>query len=279
MIPRVTHSRSQLQSHLNEYDNGAMSLFVSSDTYPALFDFHFPSISAQAPHGWRQKNMAYLWFPEDALSAEDVDTINEWREKFETYVLLGLNPNIEDFFTHELDFCMALDFNYDPAAQKRTIYGEAEYQLKYQDSRQHFQVLRDALVEAVSDLPIPARFRDSYCISCVPGPADDASVQCRLALAVAKKRGVDFIDADLNCPKPGLKGMSVEDKIPIWEGLYDDGCVELSDSVDGRLVVVVDDLYQSGATLWMYAKFLKDQGAATVIGLPCVKSLRDSDNQ
>ncbi len=27
------------------------------------------------------------------------------------------------------------------------------------------------------------------------------------------------------------------------------------------------------------AKFLKDQGATHVIGLPCVKSLRDSDNQ
>jgi hypothetical protein len=43
-------------------------------------------------------------------------------------VLLGLNQHIQEYFTDELDFCMALDFNYDPSAEKRTIFGEAEYQ-------------------------------------------------------------------------------------------------------------------------------------------------------
>jgi orotate phosphoribosyltransferase-like protein len=91
---------------------------------------------------------------------------------------------------------------------------------------------------------------------------------------------VPFIDADLHCEKPGLKGLTVEEKIPVWQDLYnEEGCVQLSGSVEDRLVVVIDDLYQSGATLWMYAKFLKEQGATHVIGLPCVKSLRDSDNR
>jgi len=279
MIPRIEHSRSQLQSHLNEYDNGAMSLFVPSDTYPELFEFQFPEIVAKAPNGWRQKNMAYLWFPENALDEGEIESINEWREKFAQYVLLGLNQHIEGFFSDEVNFCMALAFNFDPAAGKRTIYGEAEYQLKYQGSRQHLQVLAHALVEAIPDLPIPPEHRDSYCMSCVPGPPDEASVQYRLASTVAKKLGVDFIDADLNCPKPGLKGVTVEQKIPIWQTLYDDDCVALSGSIEDRLVVVVDDLYQSGATLWMYAKFLKEQGATHVFGLPCVKSLRDTDNQ
>jgi predicted amidophosphoribosyltransferase len=194
-------------------------------------------------------------------------------------VLLGLNPHIEDFFSDDLDFCMALDFNYDPSRGKRTIYGEAEYQLKYQGSRQHFQVLGSALVEAIADLPIPVGFRNNYCISCVPASPTEASIQYRLASLAAKKVGVDFIDADLHCPKPGLKGLSVDQKIPIWQDLYNEGCVQLSGSVDGRLVVVIDDLYQSGAPLWMYAKFLKERGATHVLGLPCVKSLRDSDNQ
>lgn len=41
---------------------------------------------------------------------------------------------------------------------------------------------------------------------------------------------------------------------------------------------MVDDLYQSGATMWEYAKFLKSLGAICVFGIVCVKSLRDSDN-
>lgn len=41
---------------------------------------------------------------------------------------------------------------------------------------------------------------------------------------------------------------------------------------------MVDDLYQSGTTMWEYAKFLKTLGARFVFGIVCVKSLRDSDN-
>lgn len=279
MIPRIMHSRSQLISHFNEYDDGAQSLFVSSDTYPDLFSFRHPEILAKAPHGWRQKKMAYLWFPPNALDDDDLEAVREWREKFGQYVLIGLNANIEDHFEDELDFCMSLDFNYDPSAEKRTIYGEAEYQLKYQGSRQHFQVLRNALAEAIADLPVPPDRADSYCISCVPGAPGQGSVPRRLATAVAARLQVDFVDAVLNCPKAGLKGVSVAEKIPIWDKLYEDDCVKLAHSVAGRLVVVIDDLYQSGVTLWRFATFLKAQGAAHVIGLPCVKSLRDSDNQ
>jgi hypothetical protein len=145
MIPKIGHSRSQLRSHVNEYDDGAMSFFVSSDTYPELFEHQFPEIVEKAPKGWSQKKMAYLWFPPDVLDEEDLENIQAWKDKFERYVLLGLNTHIEDHFSDELDFCMALDFNIDPSAQKRTVFGEAEYQFKYQGSRQHLQIL-----EAVS---------------------------------------------------------------------------------------------------------------------------------
>jgi hypothetical protein len=76
MIPRIKHSRSQLQFHLNEYEDGAATLFVSSDTYPDLFSFQFPAIAAKAPKGWSQKKMAYLWFPAGALSEEDTESIS-----------------------------------------------------------------------------------------------------------------------------------------------------------------------------------------------------------
>ncbi len=49
--------------------------------------------------------------------------------------------------------------------------------------------------------------------------------------------------------------------------------------VTGKSIVLIDDLYQSGVTLWSLARFLKAQGAHRVYGLACVKSCRDTDNQ
>ena len=280
MIPRINHSRTQLLSHLNSYDNGAYSPFVSRDVYPELFDIQHGDISATAPHGWKaapKAPMRYLWFP--GLSDVDVAGIEDWRARFSSYVLLGLNPHLEDHFTDELDFCMALDFNYDAAAGKRTLYGEAEYLPKYKGSRRHFQALENALLEAIPELPIPAHYRDSYCLSCVPAPPGQSTVPRRLATVIAKKLSLDFVDAELHCPKAALKGVAVEAKIPLWQDLYAQGCVVLTNPVTGRLVVIIDDLYQSGVTMWAFAGFLKSQGAINVLGLPCVKSLRDTDNQ
>lgn len=279
MIPRINHSRSRLRSHLNPYDDGAYSLFVTSDVYPELFDLQHRLISSQAPKGWRMspKGMKFLWFPK--LSDADVAIIEDWQERFAKYVLLGLNSNLEEEFTDELDFCMALDFNKeDPATERRTLFGEAEYQAKYQKSSQHINVLGHALMDAVADLPIPSSHRASYCLTCIPAPPDEKTLPRRLAKGMSKRLDRDFVDAELNCPKRKLKNATVADKIPMWRDLFEQDCVTLTDSVDERLVVIVDDLYQSGATMWTYAEFLKSQGAAHVIGLPCVKSLRDSDN-
>lgn len=279
MVPQIKHSRSQLRCHFNEYEDGARSLFMSSDTYPALFSQMFPQIVEKAPKGWAEKKMTYLWFPPDALDQEDLDAISGWISRFERYVLLGLNDNLQSKFGDQLDFCMALDFNYDPSSGKRTPLGEAEYQLKYQGSQDHLSILKYAMIDAISDLPLPPFFQGNVCLSCVPAPADSDTVPRRLARTLADELGLEFIDAELSCPKQPLKGVSVEDKIPIWQGLYSDGCVDLADSVDGRMVVIVDDLYQSGATMWAFAEYLKSEGASYVFGLPCVKSLRDSDNQ
>ena len=250
MIPRINHSRSQLQSHLNSYEDGPYSLFVSKDIYPALIDFHLPQIRAKSPQGWKIKPngaMRYLWFP--GLEDEDVTAAKEWCERFSTYVLLGLNPNIESHFSDELDFCMALDFNYNPSSEKRTVFGEAEYQLKFKGSRQHLQVLGHAMLDAIADLPIPEQHRDSYCVTCIPAPPGQMTVARQIATGIAKRLKREFIDAQLNCPKTALKGLPVDKKIPIWKDLYNRGCVELTGSVEGRLIVIIDDLYQSGATM------------------------------
>lgn len=75
-----------------------------------------------------------------------------------------------------------------------------------------------------------------------------------------------------------MKQLSIKEKIETWEKIYYNNVVILDNQVRGKNVIVVDDLYQSGATMWEYAKFLKTLGARCVFGIVCVKSLRDSDN-
>lgn len=282
-LPKAQHSRSRLLCHLNEYDEGARSLFVSAHTYPEVFDVLCSDVVRQSPKGWRLSKggkMQYLWFPAGALEEADVEQIQDWKEHFETYVLLGSNSHLDGHFTDELDYCMALDYNYLPAEEKRTFIGEAEYQLKYQGSLAQFGALRSALVEALAYLPLDDASRESMAITWVPALAAKDSVPRRLAQAIAEVTGHELVAADLLAEKGSLKGLPVAQKIPEWKRIYSEpGSVALRGNVSGRVVVVVDDLYQSGATLWSFAAYLKQQGAEAVVGLPCVKSLRDSDNQ
>lgn len=68
-------------------------------------------------------------------------------------------------------------------------------------------------------------------------------------------------------------------KIAQWSSIIQSNGIKLSRSVKECSVIVVDDLYQSGASLWSFAKYLKSQSAGAVVGLACVKSLRDTDNR
>jgi predicted amidophosphoribosyltransferase len=94
----------------------------------------------------------------------------------------------------------------------------------------------------------------------------------------AGKRPVSSVEMKLSQKKDALKALDLERKRMEWERLFEAGAVSISDSVDDATVVVVDDLYQSGTTMWSFARYLKQQGARHVLGLVCVKTLRDTDN-
>jgi predicted amidophosphoribosyltransferase len=164
--------------------------------------------------------------------------------------------------------------------EDRTHIGEAGYQLKYQQSLPHFNTLQSSLCDAISYLPLTPDQRNDLLITNIPCDPQAANVGRRLAQKVAKSLQIEFARADLLCDKTAMKDLPVDRKIPAWQALYDrEECIELHGDPEGKNMVVIDDLYQSGATLWCYAQYLKRQGAASVLGLPCVKSLRDTDNQ
>jgi predicted amidophosphoribosyltransferase len=247
-----------------------------------MFSLLCLDVAKKSPTGWKlSKNgkMRYLWFPSQALDDGDLARISDWKEHFEQYVLIGLNENISAHFKEELDFCMALDYNRDPQAERRTYYGEAVYQLKYRQSLPHVSALQAALVEAAGYLPLSTEDRKALILTNVPCDPEACNVPRKLATAIAKSLTATYIQADLFCDKNAMKGLTLDQKIPEWQALYGcSGCITLHGDVAGKSVLIIDDLYQSGATMWCCAKYLKERGARHVLGLPCVKTLGDTDN-
>ena len=237
MIPKIIHSRSQLLCHLNEYEDGARTLFVLADTYPELFDFHCPKITQLAPKGWRvskSEKMKYLWFPSGSLGTADLTRIEEWKQHFEQYVLIGLSRNIAPGFNQELDFCMGLSFNYDPNAKTRTPFGEALYQAKYQSSKNHFAELTGVMSTAVALLPIPPEEKSNLLVTSVPSDPGSDNFGRKLAAAVAAAWQIPFAASGLLCNKNELKNLPFMEKVKQWCDLYESGPVRGEERLQER---------------------------------------------
>lgn len=283
MIPKIMHSRSKLVLKWVDFPDGNRTVCIPSDTYPDLFDIFCPEARAKSPRQWKFAKTAqtkFLWFPAGSLGVCEFEQIEDWKMHFEQYVLIGCNKNIEQYFSDELDFCMALDYNFDPATGERTLFGEAEYQLKYRKNLAPFGTLKSALTEALDWLPIPDNQRRKLILTAVPAAAGGNNRPLELIQAIASSQNLRIVTALLRCPKPPIKSIPVNQKVQAWRKLYSsDGCVHLDGTLNDAIVVIIDDLYQSGATMWCYAQYLKKCGARCVLGLTCVKSMKDTDNQ
>jgi predicted amidophosphoribosyltransferase len=285
-IPTITKSRMRLRKFdfwENPEGDGEFFFISPTEVYPALFSLRFPLLVNKSRH--RKWNLAshgkssFLSFGANVLSDVDIESVTEWANRYRQYVLLGRNEYLRSVFSNELDFCLALDYNYDKIIERRTVYGEAEFQLKYRSNIQFLDILSGGISLAFCEILKTFNIEDSI-VSIIPAPLNRCSVPRKLAKSVSSMVDSTFIDGVLHCGKQSLKNLSLDDKVKEWERLYSCAdCVEFSSSVLGKTVFLIDDLYQSGTTLWSCAKYLKSIGATAVIGLICVKSLRDTDNQ
>ena len=287
LIPKILKSRMRLRKFdiLEDPEDDRKVFFITPpEVYPNLFSLRFPKIVAKSRRKqWERTkpgNASFLSFEANVLSEDEMEQVKEWSERFTQYVLIGLNSNIQSNFSEELDFCLALDFNFlDGMPGCRTLYGEAEYQLKYKQSISSLDILSNGLTKALYEL-LEIFHPNSSVLSIVPSPPDQCSVPRKLAQMVHRITDIPFVDCKLLCDKQGLKGLSLEEKAKEWNRLY--SCREgvlLPDDFSGQTVFLIDDLYQSGTTLWSCAANLKRLGAEKVIGLVCVKTFRDTDNQ
>ena len=271
--------------HINDDASYSIS---TNDRYIDIINYFFPILERNSPTKWKRSenhaDMSTLWLPEGRnVQSNMTEFINWSREVTNDVLWLSLNKNINEYFDDELDYCMASDFNI-VYGECRTEIGEAEYKLKYKiedlsiKERKHYvDIIMSKMLDNCKYIPFNDRL--NWCVS--PMPATEfgkTKLAWRMAKKISEQLRLSFIEPTLSCDKPQMKQLSIKEKIETWEKIYYSNGVILDNQVRGKNVIVVDDLYQSGATMWEYAKFLKTLGARCVFGIVCVKSLRDSDN-
>ena len=288
MRHQYRRDRSDFWITIHENENDSYTI-TTMKKYTTLINQFFPLLKMRSPRGWNESNtypgLYNLWLPTGDYGRTTIENFMDWCEHVTKDVLwLGGNKNIEAFFEDELDFCIAADFNFHYGAA-RTEMGEAEYNLKYnahnltaiqEDAYMNF--MQSRMLECAEY--IPTHKNGEWLVSPMPATIDGrGKLAWRMAEALAKEMGHDFVEPLLRCEKPQMKNLTVAGKINVWNQLYSSGNVSIEDDIIRKNVIVIDDLYQSGTTMWQYARFLKGLGAKSVWGLVCVKSLKDSDNK
>ena len=290
-------TRSAFWLRINENDDGGYN-FIVADAVMPVFRHHFGEIEDASPTKWKpaKNNALNIWVPSNRAHRIDVEKIKRWAEfAGNKCVWLGLGKLLQGRFrSTDLEHCIAGDFNFTTtggAIGTRTALGQAEYRLKYhfgeltsEEKQQHTEIMVRALRDMLALLPLrvgPIWLGAHPTISTIPSQADSSRIALAFAKHLAQQSDLSFTAPTLTVPKPKMKALSIDQKIDTWTTIYaQPDAVDIDpDSVRDKTIVIVDDLYQSGITMWAYASFLKKLGARRVFGIVCVKSMKDSDNQ
>jgi hypothetical protein len=260
--------------------------------YAGLFEVSFPSLLKKAVNGFQDSSTGKTRIARFAnLEDPDLKKIGGFIDWYERGVCLSTNKHLNPVFSDELDFCLALDYIRSNPKADRTQIGEWLYRAKYHPDEQ--EVAEQAVAGLAKELCKAARMfpptrlgKPRLLIYVPPYPAKRLYLPAALAQGVRQGMPDNFwgvanplVVPTLTVMKQSAKNLTVDQKIAQWAKVVEEQGIKLSRPVRDCSVIIVDDLYQSGASLWSFAKYLKGQGAVTVIGLVCVKSLRDTDNQ
>jgi hypothetical protein len=288
-VARPPWSRTTLKWHkLDEIGPNQWIVNLLPPYYAAVFEQQEPDLMDKARGPWREsKSGNSSWTTFDNLSEDDLNRIEKFMADYEQFILLNTNRHIESHFFDELDCAMAMDLNFrDGEYGAYTEVGELVYHAKYRKRIAAAEELGRRLCEVIRRVPTGG-FDGPCCLTYVP-PGRHKRYDLPRLLAkwmveygqptVELRQWEPLVEPELTIPKPDFKRLTVDEKIRVWERLLGRG-TRLSSSVAGYGVYVIDDLYQSGATLWSYARFLKAAGATAVFALACEKSRGDRDNR
>ena len=290
MFPKLGASKRILRTYTFRKSSSGDWYLRLPEYYSKLLELEQPGIMKKSNTGWRSSEGDYKYAYFINLTDEEARTIKCFCQDYQQYVLLGLSDNLKNVCKDELDFCLALDYNSDSPENlrhgMRTEIGELIYQIKYQKKIVKSSKLIEHLIEALKRV-LHNKLKGVISLSYIPTDSRNEFYLPRsLAgslVASGRLKGIldsnnPLIKSTLIKQKPQAKDLHINMKVNLWKNIYSNNYVEIETDVSGRNVVVVDDLYQSGTTMWLYAKFLKERGTARVIGLSCVKTLRDTHN-
>lgn len=285
----IERYRSAFWIRIHKNDDAPYVILTNEYTLGIIRFFH-PALANMSPKDWtlNKKNFYFLWIPQDRIIAEVIQDFIQWAEAANNYIWLKPNSNTQSYFVDELDYCVAVDWNmfFDTKPQTRTEIGEAEYQIKYryprgeisrEQAEDYKKVLFESMIQCITYLPISNP--SSVFVTSIPANLQGNRLPWDMVEYVSNKLEAKPLKACLVTKNQYIKNLPVNQKIEMWGELYKNNAVDLSEKIKGRKILVVDDLYQSGVSIWSFAKYLKLLGASKVFGLVAVKSQRDSDNR
>lgn len=290
----IEYKKTRSKFWLKIFDDEATHTNISANKMVmGLLQEISPHLISCSPKGWKESSNIpgnyNLWIPNDRMDWEALENVETWAERANQHIWFGTNKNTAPYFCgDEVDYCLAADWNIDLESQKRTIIGEAEYQLKYnlpkelinkEDAHQYASLLTTAVLDCIACLPINL---SNFVVVSIPATEEkQKKLAWKLAKHIAKKIERPFIKATLKSEKPQMKEQTVEDKVRIWRKIFcDEDMLDFSDDILGANILIIDDLYQSGASIWCFAEYLKECcDARTVIAITPVKALKDGGNK
>lgn len=243
------------------------------ETYAPILEVCFPEIEFNFVLGDKGTGTASLH-----IDREQEDEIMPLLDIFKNHVLLKKNDHIAPYFEDELDHCFALDYNLvsDMEIGKTgyTKFGRLEHEAKERGSKEALTELVDAFVNICEKHSIYRKARIVMPIP--PNPSKTFHLPVELTKALSKRTGKKDDSSMIRKIKETrrMQELSFEEKTKELKG-----SIEIIGDVERKSIILIDDLYQSGFTMWTIAKLLKRKGARMVLGLACVKSWRDTDNQ
>jgi hypothetical protein len=174
------------------------------------------------------------------------------------------------FLRDTLDLSIALSMH-EMKPEKRTVLGEHEFMVKYRSEQIDTTADKTALVaemqRRLEELPY---FKLADYICAVPSSKPFVKV------IISELKGFSFADISNKVSwanKSGsLKNIESADKkldmIQSWD-------LQFAEDLDlnGKTILLVDDMYQSGVTMQYIAMRMKESGAKRVFGIALVKSL------
>lgn len=192
------------------------------------------------------------------MTDEEYSSFEEFVSKYNNIVFLRDN----------LDLSIALSMNYE--GDERTEIGELEYQAKFNNDEDSESQLVDICKEWIEELPY-YKHADYICAMPSSNP-DEESLPERIVNSLTDFDFTDISEKILWSSKTRSikEAEDVEEKLEILE----ESNLTIAEDLDinGKIVILFDDLYMSGISMQYVAMKLKQAGANRVLGLSIVKS-------